>query len=81
MTKEEVWNLILLERQKQDQKWGVIGFDNISEPVKLTILAEEFGEVGTAILNKDIDNLKTELIQCGALVVAWLEFLGVPIWR
>lgn len=39
----------------------------------LGILGEEFGEVARAIIERDDANLTVELVQCAAVIVAWLE--------
>lgn len=39
----------------------------------LTILVEEVGEVARALQEKDVENLKDELIQVAAVAVAWVE--------
>ena len=41
--------------------------------LRLTVLTEEVGEVGRAILDRDHPNLRAELIQVAAVAVAWLE--------
>lgn len=40
---------------------------------KLAVLAEEFGEVARAILERDEVNLREELVQVAAVTIAWLE--------
>jgi len=37
--------------------------------------SEECGEAARAVLDTDIDQLRTELIQVAAVAVAWLEAL------
>jgi len=37
------------------------------------VLAEECGEVSRAVLEKDADGLRSELVQVAAVAVAWLE--------
>lgn len=39
----------------------------------LGILMEEVGEVARSIIERDDANLTTELVQCAAVIVAWLE--------
>ena len=53
--------------QRKDGEW------NRPNTLKLTVLAEEFGEVARAILEENFSNLKEELVQVAAVTVAWLE--------
>jgi NTP pyrophosphatase (non-canonical NTP hydrolase) len=39
------------------------------------VLAEECGEVSRAVLDRDADALRLELVQVAAVAVAWLEAL------
>lgn len=48
-------------------------FERVNAFECLGILAEEFGEVANAIIERDDANLTTELVQCAAVIVAWLE--------
>ena len=82
MYRELVMAMINAERNRQDEKWGrtTDGWD-ASHPVKLTVLVEEVGEVGRAILECDIQNLQEELVQTAAVCVAWLESLEKGNWR
>lgn len=75
------------EREKQDAKfpgqWAEfsrcfgypVGWDlhRMAALKAQAILAEEAGEVAHAVLEKDDENLKEELIQVAAVAVAWLE--------
>jgi NTP pyrophosphatase (non-canonical NTP hydrolase) len=72
MTRIEIFTLINDERDKQDKKWGALP-RHLSDVVWLTILIEEVGEVGRAILQHDWINLKLEIIQVATVAVAWLE--------
>ena len=73
MKMQRVFDLIVDERVRQDNKWGK---DRIQPAyLWLTILIEEVGEVGEAALSKDIKNMKEELIHCAAVIVAWMESL------
>jgi NTP pyrophosphatase (non-canonical NTP hydrolase) len=65
-----IMSQITTERGRQDAKWGE---QNHDFPKYLTILMEELGEASKAFLEKDITNLRTELIQCAAVTVAILE--------
>jgi NTP pyrophosphatase (non-canonical NTP hydrolase) len=61
---------ITTERGRQDAKWGE---QNHDFPKYYQILNEELGEASKAFLEKDAANLRTELIQCAAVMVAMLE--------
>lgn len=74
---QKIFNSILLERKRQDLKWGPQTHWN---SIWNSILGEEVGEVAKevntqAFDQKDfkIDHLKNELIQVAAVAVAWLE--------
>jgi NTP pyrophosphatase (non-canonical NTP hydrolase) len=74
MTREEVFKLLSKRRDAQNKKWGRADGDwPSSDPVKLTVLVEEVGEIANAILEGDLPNLKDELIDTAAVLVAWLE--------
>ena len=68
---DRVFELIRYERKKQDEKWGVDR--NLSSFEWLTVLTEEVGECAKAILKRDNNNLKREIIQVAAIAVAWME--------
>ena len=72
MTTEEVFQLIVKERSRQDEKWGK---HSMPPGMELQILGEEFGEVCQALCNEDLDNLKEELVQVAAVAFKWLEYL------
>lgn len=67
---------ILLERMRQDRKWGE---QNHSRIEWLGILSEEIGEAAKEVVDihfsasGDPTNLRYELVQCAAVIVAWLE--------
>lgn len=69
---------VILERSRQDQKWGQ---QDHPDPFWYVILGEEVGEVGRAIFERargSIDGyreLRDELIQVAAVAVAWVEAL------
>ena len=71
---EQVIQDVLLERYKQDKKWGKERWSSLVW-IKYGVLAEEFGEVAEALLNIDKKNLKEELIQVAAVCFKWLEAL------
>lgn len=72
MNKEDVVSSILIERQKQDDKWGEQNHDVYKW---LAILGEEVGEANKAALEDSREDLINELIQIGAVTVAMIESL------
>jgi hypothetical protein len=70
--RSEVFELINLERDKQDAKWGALP-RRLSDVIWLTILMEEVGECAQAVLKRDWDNLKVEIVQVATVAIAWLE--------
>ena len=72
MNTDDVINLILKERQKQDIKWGEQNHDVYKW---LAILGEEVGEANKAALEDSRNDLIHELIQIGAVTVAMIESL------
>jgi NTP pyrophosphatase (non-canonical NTP hydrolase) len=67
---EKFLNLILDERKRQDEKWGV----QDHTPFKwVAILAEEFGEVAKAAYEKKPDEYLTEIVQVAAVSMAMYE--------
>lgn len=81
MNHNQIVHAILDERERQNAKWHgqhPWGFGDCSSPdvpaiVKAVVLSEEAGEVSRAVLDQDDNQLRTELIQCAAICVAWLE--------
>lgn len=71
MTREQALALIDIERQLQDWK-----HPEFQPELRMAILAEETGEVGRSLQNKDAANLREELVQVAAVAVRWLETLG-----
>jgi NTP pyrophosphatase (non-canonical NTP hydrolase) len=68
---------IIAERERQDTKWGV---QTNTPEVWLTILAEEVGEAAQEVLTKRVGeagnghgDIREELIQAAAVLVAWVE--------
>lgn len=74
-----IWEEIRIERDRQDKKWGVAHSRDHTHLYWLAILVEEVGEVGKAIWERaskrveGTQSIKKELIQCAAVIVAWLE--------
>jgi len=68
---------VLIERDRQDDRWGV---QNHSEFEWLAILTEEVGEAAQATLEREfgdseqtVDGLRTEIVQVAAVAIAWVE--------
>ncbi len=74
---ERLMHKVAAERRRQDKKWGRF-FPGRRDDRWLTILTEEVGEAGKAILKGDEENLKEEILQCAAVCLAWLE-LRIPM--
>lgn len=72
-------SMVLLERGRQNDKWGT---QDHSNGLWLTILSEEIGEVSTEMLSMingkalDHENLKKEVVQICAVALAWVESLN-----
>lgn len=74
---DEVLNAVRTERRSQDAKWGISRMVTDTPEHWLTILGEEFGEVARAILDGEVDNYQTELIQVAAVAVAAATSYGL----
>lgn len=69
---QAVLALIAQERQRQDAKWGTVR--HLESSFWLTILQEELGEVARGLLeNHDSEQVTHELVQCAAVIAAWIE--------
>lgn len=67
---------ILLERKRQDEKWGEQDHGDL---YWLGILAEELGEVAKAIIETQVGHpgdTRMELTQLAAVALAWLEAMN-----
>ncbi len=68
----DVWG----ERDRQDAKWGgTPGIDRRDDHTYPAVLGEELGEACQSWLERDVTNLRAELIQVAAVAVAWIEEL------
>lgn len=88
---KRVIHKITKERHRQESMiqsgkiFGDVKDPEEPEPLKLTILAEEFGEVANAVLESDRSNrssrehMLTELIQVAAVACAWAEALETEL--
>jgi hypothetical protein len=71
-----VWLELAIERDRQDRKWGgTPGVDRRDDHTYAAVLGEEFGECCKAWLERDVEGLRTELIQTAAVALAWIEEL------
>ena len=61
---------VVIERDKQDRKWGT---EIHSRETMLTVLMEEVGEAAKAVLEGDFKNYEEELIQVAAVAVKMIE--------
>jgi len=78
---ETILREVSIERQRQEELCmnSKIGFScadpRLGDLVKLPVLMEEVGEVGRAMQENNLGNLREELIQVAAVAVAWAESL------
>ena len=83
MTREDALVMVLAERKRQHERWhrehewgfGDCSSVNLPAITKAAVLGEECGEVQRAVLDRDNDSLRVELVQVAAVAVAWLESL------
>ena len=68
ITKEAFNDLIQIERNAQDAKWGE---QNHSDERWLAIALEELGEVAEATLENDDEALLNEIVQLAAVLQNW----------
>ena len=62
--------MVIMERIRQDEKWGE---QNHDAPFWLSILGEEFGEVCRAVCEGKTDEYVTELVHVAAVAVQMIE--------
>ena len=67
--KKAFYDLIQMERNAQDEKWGE---QNHSDEKWLAILLEELGEAAKAVLEDDDVALLEEVVQVGAVLQNWV---------
>ncbi len=80
---DRITSWIDAERRRQrdlfngDHAWGRgdCSSPGVLSIVKAAVLTEECGEVANAVLSKDDDAVRTELIHVAAVAVAWLEMM------
>jgi len=61
---------VMLERARQDQKWGE---QNHPDLYWLAVLTEEVGELAKELIEGRLAEARRELVQVTAVGVAWLE--------
>ena len=76
--RRDIFVSVVEERWRQDEKWGR-EFPGRRDSFWYTILLEEIGEVAETILKGQTKDMEKELIQCAAVIFAWLELRdGTP---
>lgn len=76
MTRDEIFRAIVDERVRQDRLHGP-ALEREIDPIEwYLILAEEVGEVATALQHRDLDELELELVHVAAVAFATLEVVG-----
>ena len=66
----EILRLVTQERKRQESKWGE---QNHEASMWTMIFQEEFGEAIQAYLQGRIPDYRKELIECAAVLFAWIE--------
>ena len=69
ITKQAFNDLIQIERNAQDEKWGE---QRHRDERWATIALEELGEAGKAVLKNDDVNLLVEIVQLAAVLENWV---------
>jgi hypothetical protein len=80
MRRQVVFNRVSLERGRQDYEYGEYGgLGNMRPGERLSILAEEVGEVAKEVNELSEpgaqQRLREELVQVAAVAVAWIQVL------
>ena len=69
ITKEAFNDLIQIERDAQDEKWGE---QRHSDEKWIVIILEELGEAAKAVIEKNEADILEETVQVAALLQAWV---------
>ena len=69
ITKEAFNDLIQIERDAQDEKWGK---QRHSDEKWIVIILEELGEAAKAVVEKNEAGILEETVQVAALLQAWV---------
>ncbi len=84
MTRQEIYNMVNLERENQEE-YHEEGFRNVdknwkedtyipqSKDVAIKVLLSELGEYATAVMRESENNQIAELVQVAAVAVRMLE--------
>lgn len=79
ITKDAFNDLIQIERNAQDEKWGE---QRHTDEKWLTILLEEIGEAAKAVLEENDEALLVEVVQVAAVLENWVtsrDFYDSPL--
>lgn len=79
ITKDAFNDLIQMERNAQDEKWGE---QQHTDEMWLTILLEEVGEAAKAVLEENDEALLVEVVQVAAVLENWVtsrDFYDSPL--
>ena len=71
LPRAQVLEAVLVERERQDEKWGDQTFN--TDERWTVILTEEVGEVAREVYEKRSAGMFEEVIQCAAVCFAWAE--------
>ena len=77
MTLTQVLNSVMVERERQDKKWG--SQRSLPDATWLAILVEEVGEAAAEVITNpgySERRLRDELVQVAAVAIAWVESIG-----
>ena len=69
ITKQAFNDLIQIERNAQDEKWGQ---QNHSDERWVCIILEELGEASKSVIEKNEAGILEETVQVAALLQAWV---------
>lgn len=69
MNRDYIFNAIIEERAHQDET------HDFPDHLRMAVLAEEVGEVASALQEERVDHLIEELIQVAAVAIRWIEYL------
>jgi len=61
---------LLAERKRQMEEWGEQSHDDF---YWLGILVEEVGEVAKSLIQFKFKEARKEIIECGAVCIAWID--------
>ena len=76
MNRKAYLKLVKKERERQEE---IYGDRQHWESEWFILLSEEVGEVAKAIVQGNIPQMRTELIQCAALIESWFKNPCPPV--